>query len=111
LIAVGGLLGLISAGSQLIMFWTAPGVILLLLIASLGAQRVRKRRAAIVVSYVEQAVRMNYPLAQWLYAAAQAERGVIRRRLLSVLDILNAGVDVADAIEQSLYEATRRQIA
>src|SRR5690606_23746688 len=48
---------------------------------------------------------------QWLFAAAQSERGAIRRRLLRLVDALRLGVDVADALELSVPEATRRQIA
>lgn len=111
MIGVSLLIGVAAMGMRLAMFWVGPVVVLLVLITSYAAQRIRRRRSAVIVSYLDQAVRANYPLSQWLFAAAQSERGAIRRRLLRLVDGLRLGVDVADALELSVPEATRRQIA
>lgn len=111
MIGVSMLVGLVSLGSRLLMFWTGPAVVILLLITSYSAQRIRRWRAVVILSYLEQAVRANYPISQWLLAAAQSEKGAVRRRLLRLIDALRMGVDLADAVELTVLEATRRQVA
>src|SRR3954452_12509126 len=51
----------------------------------------RKRRAAIVLSYLEQAVRLNLPLPRFLTAAAASEDAVTGRRLIALRDRLEVG--------------------
>src|SRR4051812_30851173 len=59
------------------------GIILL----PLGArvmETVRRRRGAIVLTYIEQAVRLNLPLPRMLYAAERSEKGKLSMRLRQV---------------------------
>src|SRR5687767_1724446 len=45
------------------------------------AQTLRRRRANAAIAYLEQAVRLNLPLARMLYAAQRGERGMLGMRL------------------------------
>lgn len=100
-----------ALGSRLLLNWALPIATLLVIIASYSALRIRQQRVTVVLGYLEQAVRLNYPLVPWLEAAVASERGAVRRRLLKLIDVLRHGVGVADAITLTVPEAGERQLA
>src|SRR5580658_10243154 len=59
----------------------------------------QNRRASIVLTYVEEAIRLNMPLSPMMLAAAKSESGVVRRRLLSLHNRLERGEALAYALE------------
>src|SRR5688500_3762939 len=63
---------------------TPAVVVLLIACAMIFVRTMRKRRGAQVLSYVEQAVRLNLPLPRMLWAAESSEHGPLRRRLRDV---------------------------
>lgn len=83
----------------------------LLLVFSFLMRRVRRRRATVLLSYLEQAVRLNLPLVPWLSAATHSERGAIRTRLADLGLFLSHGMPVACAAGQAVPELTERQVA
>lgn len=60
--------------------------------------KMRFRRAALVLIYVEQAVRMNLPLQEMARAAAETESGKLRVRLLGVANALEQGEPLERAL-------------
>jgi hypothetical protein len=60
--------------------------------------RVRKQRAAMILSYLEQAVRLNLPLPGMLAAARRSERGLMAQRLLKVQELLEKGASLETAL-------------
>jgi type II secretory pathway component PulF len=71
---------------------------------------IRRRREAVAMAYIRQAVRLNLPLAPMVRAAAKAEGRVLRRRLNQLADHLEAGCDLDRALTQSLPEASARTV-
>jgi len=71
----------------------------------------RKRRAAIVLSYLEQAVRLNLPLPRFLTAAAASEDTVTGRRIIALRDRLELGWSISEAMEKAVPEMPRLAIA
>jgi type IV pilus assembly protein PilC len=64
----------------------------------------QNRRASIVLTYVEEAIRLNMPLSPMMLAAANSESGAVRRRLLSLHNRLERGEALAYALECSVPE-------
>lgn len=86
-------------------------VALVLLVAWADAMRsVRRRRAATVLMYLEQAVRLNLPLPQMLRAAAASETGVLRKRLLRLAECLEDGYPLGEAVGESAIEVPLRAV-
>lgn len=64
----------------------------------------RRRRGAAVVSYLEQAVRLNLPLAPMIAAAQASERGRLAFRLGRFANTLEGGTSVSTAVRLSVPE-------
>jgi type II secretory pathway component PulF len=82
-----------------------------LLIALLTTQSrvaIRRRRAAVILTYLEQATRLNLPLPRFLMSAAGSESGATRRRLITLRDRLESGRGIGEALRQSVPEVTPR---
>lgn len=71
----------------------------------------RKRRVAIILSYLEQAVRLNLPLPRFLSAAAASEDALTGRRLIELRDRLEVGPGLSESLDRAVPEASRRTIA
>lgn len=69
----------------------------------------RSRRATMVVSYLEQAVRLNLPLHRMLEAATASESGAMSLRLAEVRALLAQGLPVGEALNAAVPELPRRQ--
>jgi type IV pilus assembly protein PilC len=78
--------------------------LLIVLGTAMIMRSVRRRRGLAVLGYLDQAMRMNQPLPESLAAAADGERGFLRRRLFSVRDALVGGVPVGVALEVCVPE-------
>jgi type IV pilus assembly protein PilC len=78
------------------------------LMASSGATRViRQRRMLLILGNVEKAVRMQLPIPRMIQAAAQGERGLMRRRLLALHDRLDRGEPLDQALIHAVPEIPR----
>jgi type II secretory pathway component PulF len=84
--------------------WSILPSLLIVVAASMILRAVRRRRGMAVLGYLDQAMRMNQPLPESLAAAAESERGFLRRRLYSVRDGLVGGVPVGMALEVCVPE-------
>ncbi len=71
----------------------------------------RRRRAAVVVAYLEQAVRTNLPLPRLLAAAGRSEPRGTADRLDAVRAELEAGRPIADAVRSAVPEVSPRAAA
>jgi type II secretory pathway component PulF len=72
-----------------------------------GASLIRseaRTRAAAILGYLEQAVRLNLPLPQMIWAAARSESGPVRWRLQLLHAHLDTGEPIDLAIELSVPE-------
>jgi type II secretory pathway component PulF len=75
------------------------------------ARLIRRRRAVIAISYLEQAVRLNLPLPRMLRAATQSERGVLALRLAALRQMLEEGYPVGMAVESAVPEVNDRDVS
>lgn len=75
-------------------------IALLLIIVSLpyAGRAIRGRRSAGILGYLEQAMRLNLPLPQMLYAAQKSETGRIAARLDDLRTTLQAGTPLSQAL-------------
>ncbi len=64
----------------------------------------RRRRAMVVVGYLENAMRLNFPLDRYLLAAEESEEGGARRRLADLRVVLSGGAAVGEALARAVPE-------
>jgi type IV pilus assembly protein PilC len=74
-------------------------------------RRVQRARFAMILAYLEQAVRLNLPLPSMLDAAAMSEGAELRRQLRGLADWLVTGLPMAEALARSVTGAPRQAIA
>jgi type II secretory pathway component PulF len=74
-------------------------------------QTLRRRRANAAIAYLEQAVRLNLPLARMLYAAQRGERGMLGMRLAALRQLLEDGYPIGAALEVAVPEVGEREAA
>jgi type II secretory pathway component PulF len=86
------------------------GVIFVLALILRTNRAVRRRRAMVVLAYLEQAVRANLPLPRMLIAAQAGESGAIAARLRSLRRKLESGASITEALDHSLRELPRRSL-
>jgi MSHA biogenesis protein MshG len=90
---------------QIVAIWFAPAfVAFLVFMAAQLIHTVRRRRASLVLGYVDQAVRLDLPLSPMMLAAAQSETGNTRRRLLQLHEELDRGGGLEDALHRAVPE-------
>lgn len=70
--------------------------------------RLRRRRAAAVLGYLEGATRLNLPLAPMVQSAALSESGRLQSRLTDLAGHLEAGKSVALSLADSVPEVPPR---
>src|SRR5213078_3798950 len=75
------------------------------------AASVRRRRAASVLSYLQQAVRLNLPLPRFLYAAQRSEHGKTAYRLAILRERIEDGMPLATALQFTAPEVDKRELA
>jgi type II secretory pathway component PulF len=110
--AVAGLAAVISAVLGFRVYAVAVPVALLVLVSVAAVLRsVRRGQAMAVLAYLEQAVRLNLPLPDLLTAAALAERGALRRRLMTLRHRLETGEPIGDGLARSLSGLPYRTVA
>src|SRR4051812_19682728 len=66
----------------------------------------RRRRGDAVITYLEQAVRLNLPLTRMIDAAQRSEEGALALRLAALSRQLHAGRTLAAAIEIAVPEVS-----
>ncbi len=106
--------GLFSLGLPVFGVFGLPIALMFMMLWARAIAAARRRRAASVLGYLEQAVRLNLPIDRVLSAAAYSETGRLRQRLHAVREALASGAGVADALAQHVPEVpwrTRRLIA
>ena len=87
------------------------GLVLMLPLAAKIVHVVRRRRGRVVMSYLEQAVRLNLPLPRMLWAAQRSERGKTGYRLARLRQLLEDGYPVSEALEVAVPEVTPREVS
>ncbi len=80
------------------------GVFLLAQFVAWLVRTIRRRRAMLILGYVEQAVRMNLPLSPMLDAAAASESGVLAYRLKALSYRLRCGEPLALALRVAMID-------
>jgi MSHA biogenesis protein MshG len=103
-----------DSSEGLVLFAIVGVVALFILFQATFGKFSRRRRAAIVLEYIDDAIRLNLPLASAILSAATSEIGKTRLRLLSLHDGLEQGQSLGEAIYRSVPEiplATVRAIA
>jgi type II secretory pathway component PulF len=86
-------------------------LVVLLILAGVSRRALRQRRVSVVLTYLEQAVRLNVPLTSLLIAAESSEPRSITRRLGRLRRALDGGASVAEALRDSLREISPRALA
>ncbi len=90
-----------------------PGLVMVVLIIALvagAARAVRRRRAAAIIGYLDQAVRLNQPLDRLLAAAARSEAGRLQHRLEDLYLALQGGMSLANAVAAAAPEVSLRAV-
>jgi type IV pilus assembly protein PilC len=107
-----GIFGIVLAlGSLPLASILGPASFLLFIVCLTHMVRtIRRRRAAAVLSYLEQAIRLNLPLPRMLRAAGQSETGKIATRLADVSQLLECGAPLDIALETQVPEMPARQL-
>ncbi|MEA2711865.1 MAG: type pilus assembly protein PilC [Phycisphaerales bacterium] len=114
---------MLAAGVLLCGFGVAVGVLVapvlgyVAALAMLGAlplivrmvRTVRRRRAVAVISYLEQAVRLNLSLSRMLYAAQRSERGALVVRFAHFRQLLDDGYSIGAALAAGVPEIGERE--
>ncbi|MGA2443346.1 MAG: type II secretion system F family protein, partial [Tepidisphaeraceae bacterium] len=86
----------------------AVAFLAIVLMVSSGATRgIRQRRMLLILGNIEKAVRMQLPIPRMIEAAAQGEKGLVRRRLLDLHDYLDRGVQLDQALIYAVPEIPR----
>ncbi len=93
-----------------LVFPALVAVVLFMPVLGVAARAVRRRRAATVLAYLEQAVRLNQPLDKLLAAGAASERGRVAQRLADVRSNLECGLSVADSLSVAVPEVPTRWV-
>lgn len=110
-LALFGLAMALTLGIMPLFIYFTPALALLLLVVFGAAmQRVRRRRAAIILTYLEQAVRLNLPLTPMLEAAQRSERGATARHLGELHASLADGVPMSDAVAAHVPAVSERSV-
>ncbi|HEY7115092.1 MAG TPA: type II secretion system F family protein [Tepidisphaeraceae bacterium] len=73
--------------------------------------QVRRRRATVILSYLEQAARLNLPLARMLDAAQRSEPPKTARRLRRLRDLLEDGAPLEVALPVAVPEVSGRDVS
>jgi MSHA biogenesis protein MshG len=90
---------------EMISIWFAPACVAFVVFMTAELIRtVRRRRAALVLGYVDQAVGLALPLSPMILAAARSETGKTRSRLLQLHEELDRGSDLEDALRRAVPE-------
>jgi len=75
---------------------------------ALVSMRLRRQRVRTILTYLEQAVRLNLPLPQFLAAAAASEKGRLRIRLMDLERVLDAGGSIGQGLTYVVPECPTR---
>jgi type II secretory pathway component PulF len=77
---------------------------IVLMALSAATRTIRQRRMLLILGNVEKAVRLQLPIPHMIEAAAQGERGLMRRRLLALHDRLDRGEPLDQALIYAVPE-------
>jgi len=102
----------------IVMAFTPPGWVLAPIIVTLIIMEIarvrrqrRRREAQVALGFVEQAVRLNLPLAEFIAAAADSERGALHQRLTQLHAQLANGEVMSRALDRAFPALSRRSRA
>jgi type II secretory pathway component PulF len=107
-----GLLAALAVNALPLFLFLSPFFlcIIVALVASATGSAPR-RRAMVVLSYLDQAVRLNLPLPPMLTAAAASEPHSTAKLLRSLRNNLESGMTIADSLRQAAPAVGRRKLA
>lgn len=91
-------------------YWSLLMALLITVALAIRARMLRRSRAMLAVNYLEQAVRLNLPLAPMLISAESSERGPMRRRLARLRLGLESGYPIGASLLQAFPGAPPRVI-
>ena len=101
-VAAGLLVGAFFLLRLFTVYAAVVGLVVLVVVGR-GASTARRRRGAIAVGHVAQAVRMNLPLPAMLVAAERSEPSrAVRRDLARLRQSIESGTGVGEALERSV---------
>jgi len=86
------------------------GCAVVLIVSAQCLRAARRRRAALLLSYLEQAVRLNLPLPQMLEASAKGETPPVARRLRMLRAAIEDGSSIGDALQVAAPETPGRVV-
>jgi type II secretory pathway component PulF len=86
------------------------GLAVVLIVSAQCLRSARRRRAALLLSYVEQSVRLNLPLPQMLEASAKSETPPVARRLRLLRAAIEDGSPIGDALHVAAPETPPRVV-
>jgi len=111
-VAIGLLVVTLWFGISPLLALVSPVLIMIFFPELAGmSTRVRRQRGTMILSYLEQAVRLNLPLPGMLSAARQSEHGVMALRLLKLQTMLETGASVETALRLDAPEVNRRVVS
>ena len=102
---------LFSVGGPVLVYPCLVLIIVLIPTLAITAKSVRRRRAAAVLGYLQQAFRLNLPLDRFLNAAARSESKPLSRRLHRLQMALDSGATLANGLSMAVPELPERQVA
>ena len=111
-VGVGAIVGasmLIGLG-PLIGFMFGVGALAVIVISARCAVAYRRRTAALLVGYLDQAVRLNLPLAPLLAAVERGESESLRPRIAALRVTLEQGAPVGEALRTAAPGADPRTV-
>jgi type II secretory pathway component PulF len=82
----------------------------LIVLAGEAARMIRQQRAMSILSYLEQAVRLNLPLGTMLGGAVASEKGATKRRLTYFRNLLQQGIPISTALSTAVPEVSDRAV-
>jgi len=101
MLAIGFAAAMVMPGSLPVFVYAMAFLSLLLGTWAIAQRTVRRRRMLLILGNLEKSVRLDLPLPRMILAAAESEKGVMRRRLFSLADELDHG----ESIDQALIRA------
>src|SRR5688572_31044630 len=111
-VGVGAIVGasmMIGLG-PMIGFLFGVALLAVIVISAACAVAYRRRTAALLVGYLEQAVRLNLPLAPLLAAVERGESESLRPRVAALRVTLEQGAPVGEALQTAAPGADRRTV-
>lgn len=112
-------MGALALGAVcILLYFTIPMALAIIPLAAIllitsfaeAARAARRQRSMRILTYIDQAVRLNLPLPTMLASAELSERGRPRRRLVALRELLQLGLPISEALRIAVPEVSDRAI-